>query len=137
VDGTNRRQLSPPTVNAVDLQFFDGTSADWSPDGSHVAFCAFVDANCSTGLFIVDPDGTDLRQIVPTVTGAISVQWSPDGRQLAFTGENGPVNQIWTIHPNGTGARQLTDGADGSTSVVPVWSPDGRSCCSSGRRAIR
>ena len=125
VDGTGRHELTPPDVHVVDLPFFDGTSETWSPDGSLVAFCAFIISNGSTGLFVVKPDGTELRQIVPTVTGAISVHWSPEGTLLAFTSENGPDNQIWTIRPDGTGLRQLTDGVDGSTAVVPMWSPDG------------
>ena len=125
VDGTGRHQVTPPNVNAVDLQFYDGISAAWSPDGSRIAFCAFIISNGSTGLFVVNPDGTELKQIVPTATGAISVQWSPDGKLLAFTSEVGPDDQIALIHPDGTGLTLLTDGADGSISVVPVWSPDG------------
>ena len=125
VDGTGRYQLTPPQVNAVDLQFYDGISSAWSPDDSRIAFCAFIISNGSTGLFVVKPDGTDLRQIVPTATGAISVQWSPDGKLLAFTTEAGRDNQIAVIHPDGTGLTTLTDGADGSISVAPVWSPDG------------
>jgi Tol biopolymer transport system component len=125
VDGAGRRQLAPPNVHAVDLQFYDGVSAAWSPDGSRVAFCAFITSNGSTGLFVVNPEGTDLKQIVPTATGAVSVQWSPDGKSLAFTSENGPDDQVAVIQPDGTGLTRLTDGADGSTSVAPVWSPDG------------
>jgi Tol biopolymer transport system component len=44
---------------------------------------------------------------------------------LAFTSEVGADDQIAVIRPDGTGLTRLTDGADGSTSVGPVWSPDG------------
>ena len=125
VDGTGRHQLTPPNVNAVDLQFYDGISYAWSPDGSRIAFCAFIISNGSTGLFVVNPDGTDLKQVVPTATGAISVQGSPDGKLLAFTSESGADDQIAAIRPDGTGLKKLTDGSDGSKSVAPVWSPDG------------
>jgi Tol biopolymer transport system component len=125
VDGTKRYQLTPPGVNVVDLQFWDGMGEAWSPDASRVAFAAFTSSDGSTGEFVVRPDGSDLRQVVPDTTGAISVQWSPDGTELAFTSELGAENQIWTVHPDGTGLRQLTTGTDGSVSAVPVWSPDG------------
>jgi len=57
--------------------------------------------------------------------GAISVRFSPNGKLIAFTNEVGPENQIWTVHPDGSGLKQLTKGDDGSVSIVPVWSPDG------------
>jgi Tol biopolymer transport system component len=125
VDGTARHELTPPYAHAVDLQFYDGISNAWSPDGSLIAFCAFIISNGSTGLFVVSPDGADRKQIVPTAIGAISVQWSPDGTLLAFTSESGPDDQIATIHPDGTGLVRVTDGTDGSMSLGPVWSPDG------------
>ena len=125
VDGTGQQQLTPPRAHAVDLQFYDGISDAWSPDGSRIALCAFTDSNGSTGLFVINPDGTDRKQIVSAATGAVSVQWSPDGKLLAFTSEVGPDDQIAVIHPDGTGLTRLTDGADGSKSVAPVWSPDG------------
>jgi TolB protein len=124
VDGSGRHELTPPHTNVVDLQFYDGISVAWSPDSSRIAFCAFIDSNGSTGLFVVNPDGSDLKQIVSTATGAISVQWSPDGKLLAFTSEVGPDDQIAVIHADGTGLTRLTNGTDGSISVTPVWSPD-------------
>jgi Periplasmic component of the Tol biopolymer transport system len=42
VDGTGRHELTPPPAHAVDLQFYDGISDAWSPDGSRIAFCAFT-----------------------------------------------------------------------------------------------
>jgi Tol biopolymer transport system component len=32
---------------------------------------------------------------------------------------------VWRVHPDGSGLAQLTSGTDGSSSVMPVWSPDG------------
>ena len=135
VDGSGTHQLTPSSAHAVDLQFFDGISAEWSPDGSKVAFCAFVDSNGSTALFVVGADGAHRQQIVPTATGAVSAQWSPDGTLIAFTSESGPDNQIAVIHPDGTGLKELTNGADGSTSVAPIWSPDGTTLLFQRKRA--
>ena len=126
-DGPRRHQVSPrdPNTTVIQLEFWGGISEAWSPDGSQIAFCAFVDPDFHTALLLVKPDGSGLDQIVPTATGAISVRWSPDGKLLAFTSEVGPDNQIALIRPDGTGLKKLTDGADGSVSLGPVWSPDG------------
>ncbi len=55
---------------------------------------------------------------------------SPDGATIAYTvgvvdkAGNRVVNQIYTISPDGTRERQITDGT--SSSGSPRWSPDGR-----------
>ena len=60
--------------------------------------------------------------------------WSPDGSRVAFNrllqaGYHDNAD-IWTINPDATGAKQLTQylagrGYDGTTQVNPTWSPDG------------
>ena len=129
-DGTGRQQLSPPGVIPVDLEFW-GTeggpriSEAWSPDGTVIAFAGGVKAVDSTALFVINPNGTGLVQIVPPTVGAVSAQWSPDGKLIAFTSRFRSQPQVWVVRPDGSGLTRLTDGADGSTSVMPVWSPDG------------
>jgi len=126
-DGSGQRQLSPKGSNepVIDLQFFDGTSQAWAPNGSLIAFCVQVLDVHETAMYVVRPDGSGLRRIIPPTTGAISVRFAPNGKLIAFTNEVGPDNQIWTIRTDGTNLRQLTRGDDGSTSIVPIWSPDG------------
>jgi WD40 repeat protein len=126
-DGSGQRQISPPDSNlpVIDLQFFDGTSEAWAPNGSLIAFCVQVLDVHKTAMYVVRPDGTGLKRIVPPSMGAISVRFAPNGKLIAFTSEVGPENQIWTVHPDGSGLKQLTNGKDGSVSIVPVWSPDG------------
>jgi Tol biopolymer transport system component len=50
---------------------------------------------------------------------------APDGKLLAFFSNRGGKFDIWTICPDGSGLRQLTDTASGSI-THPVWSPDGK-----------
>jgi Tol biopolymer transport system component len=121
-------------MNAGNLEFYDGMAADWSPDGSAIAFAAQATLAEAGGLYLVCPDGcpTGFREplrptrLAPSDIGAVSAQWSPDGRQIAFSSLLRTNAQVWVIQRNGLGSRQLTDGADGSSSVVPVWSPDGK-----------
>lgn len=44
--------------------------------------------------------------------------------RLAFVKATGNTKEIWTMHPTGTGKRQLTD--LGQVSLSPAWSFDGR-----------
>jgi Tol biopolymer transport system component len=86
----------------------------------------------------VNRDGTGLQQVVQPDLGALSARWSPRGDTIAFTsGHLGLLHtpagkeligqpQIWTVNSDGSGLAQLTGGRDGSVSVTPVWSPDGR-----------
>ena len=46
-------------------------------------------------------------------------------RAIAFTSPLRDSAQVWVAGMHGVRATQLTSGADGSTSVAPVWSPDG------------
>jgi hypothetical protein len=148
-DGMGLRQLSPSNVIPVDLDFWDAISADWSADGSQVAFAGFVPPDGSgqvhlkpnergaPALYVVNRDGTGLHTIVSPKLGALSVRWSPRGNVIAFTSGHigsghttaGPElldrPQVWLVNSDGSNLRQLTEGADGSTAVTPVWSPDG------------
>jgi hypothetical protein len=78
-DGSDPVQLSPPALSVIDLGFFDFVGADWAPDSSRVAFAAFDQSSRRTGLFVVNADGSGLRQITPSGIGGLSAQWSPNG----------------------------------------------------------
>ena len=52
----------------------------------------------------------------------------PDGSLIVFnaSAEPSPTQNIWTIHPDGTGLTQLTTyDQDGQATFHPTWSPDG------------
>ncbi len=139
-DGSGVLRLARDGLFPVDLDFWDTASADWSPDGSQVAFAAYSDAEPRAALYVADLAslGGDARVIVPATTGALSAQWSSTGDKIAFT--SGSIDflrktpagkallgepQVWVVNADGSGLRRLTSGADGSTSVTPLWSPDG------------
>jgi len=129
-DGTGAVRLNPEGTIAVDLEFGDYLergrfSESWSHDGARVAFGALVVSADSTALYVARPDGTDVRQIVPPSVGAVTARWSPDDRWIALTSRLRSSPQVWVVHPDGSGLVKLTDGSDGSTSVMPSWSPDG------------
>lgn len=88
----------------------------WSPDGKWIAFSS--DRNTewkghSSGsgwehvqelsIYVVKPDGTELRRITKPGITAGSPRWSPDGRRLVFY--EIPVEQTWMAHWPGAAAR--------------------------------
>src|SRR6266508_6332289 len=124
-DGSDPVQLSPPGLSIIDLGFFDRVGADWSPNGSPVVFAAqqLGIGRFTTALFVVNADGTGLRQITPAGVGAVSAQWSPNGALIAFSSCCG-ISHAWVVHPDGAGLRRVTAPVDREVFLTPVRSPD-------------
>ncbi len=54
----------------------------WSPDGKQIAYISRAQGG-QYGLFVMDSDGSNPRQLHPNLTSAQSAPaWSPDGRQI-------------------------------------------------------
>ena len=129
IDGRHDDRISSadPDLSVVDLEFYDGTSEAWSPDSTQIVFCMVNVLNGASAMYTARSDGGGVEQLVPTSVGAVSARFSPDARQIAFTAERGPDDQIWVMDRDGTHRRQLTFGDDHSVSLLPLWSRDGRS----------
>jgi len=103
VDGTGRHRIKPWSAG--------GENASWSPDGKTILF----DDHCS--IFLVNPDGSDLRKLPLDTTGyrcPFDPNWSPDGTRIIFglityTGQGGAGEGIYTAKADGTDLRQVTD----------------------------
>lgn len=91
-------------------------AADWSPDGSTIAYVHSDSALGKSGIYLVNPDGSDIRQWYDR--GA-TPRWSPDGEWITF--EQG--GQIFKRTVEGDSLVQLTfEGRN----FFPAWSPDGK-----------
>jgi hypothetical protein len=124
-DGSDALQLSPAGLSVIDLGFFDRAGADWSPNGSRVAFAArkLSSGRFTTALFTVNADASGLRQITAPGLGALSAQWSPNGHLIAFT-SCCRHPEAWVVRPDGTRLREVSTPSDRAISLAPVWSPD-------------
>jgi Tol biopolymer transport system component len=128
-DGTGgQTAISPPNVSVHDNDYFDGVSADSSPDGSQIVFAAEV-TNTQMALYVVNVDGSRLHQLATRAgVNPASAEWSPDGKWIAFSGSD-PTSTgsfaIYLIHPSGSGLREITSPANDCSSFAPIWSPDG------------
>lgn len=92
-----------------------------SPDGQWLAFNSWEKQE---DLFVVKTDGVGLRQLTNDPYKNRGPRWSPDGKRIAFFSKRSGNWEIWTIHPDGTGVRQVTK-LSGGIVAWPVWSPDG------------
>jgi TolB protein len=106
-------------------------SSVFSPDGKRIAF-EWVTGWRRAAIFTVGADGRGLHRVTPWLPGiAPKIDWSPTNRILYSSpsyepGEPGPSSNIYSIRPDGTGLRQLTHDADGTTNNgFDSSSPDG------------
>jgi dipeptidyl aminopeptidase/acylaminoacyl peptidase len=103
-DGSGVRQITP-------RDFAKGTAGSWSPDGRWILFAAR-----GGKLYIVHPDGTELRRIPlddgPGRSFAGGPSWSPDGTRILFSmfwKPNGYQPDLFTARPDGSDLKQVTD----------------------------
>jgi Tol biopolymer transport system component len=91
------------------------------------------------GVYLIRPDGTDLRHLTPGEEGLYTFRWSPDGSRIAVVTSACNAPRVSVIDVDGGGAVEVAafDGsAAGQEWIVwgLQWSPDGRQLAVPARR---
>lgn len=107
----------PNNDAADDGPFYGGAS--WAPDGTRIVFTR------DYTLFVSSIEGTQLRAITgPRLHAGLpewrGPAWSPNGQLLTFATHSGK-DDLYVIHPDGTGLRRLTRTRTNESS--PSWLP--------------
>ncbi len=118
-DGTNTRLFSSFIGSS-----YTAWSPAWSPDGQEIAFVSNSAGN--DDIYVINVDGTDLRQLTTDPAADQYPAWSPDGSQLAFQSKRQGDWEIFLMDADGSNQQNLTM-APGSVDWGPDWHPDGGS----------
>lgn len=108
-----------------------------SPDGSKIAFSS--DRSGKPMIFIMNSDGSGVRQITFAGYYNSTPSWSPDGKKIAFSGVDKAKDSgdgrtgafdIFVINSDGTGLKRLTSAKKPSgawaNNESPTFAPDGQ-----------
>ena len=115
----NRDGSSPrPLTNQATEDAWDPV---WSPDGTQILFAS----NRAGGvqLFIMQADGTEVRQVGYLEEARGRNDWSSDGVTLSTYVGPSWEREIVLLDVDGLNLRQITEGGN---NLAPSFSPDGR-----------
>ncbi len=128
-DGTNQKKLTDSNTAKEPCLSKDRAKITYADYGTG------KDAQTDQ-LYVMNPDGTDKKQITDGPMAKLQPKWSPDSRKIVFIRFSaGNNNDICVINPDGTGLAALTDNKFHNES--PSWSPDGKKIVFQSTRAGR
>ena len=115
-NGSNLRRLT----NSEDKE---GTSLEWSPDGTRIAYVAIKpDGNWEVRIIGLEV-GAQPQDFAHRTADEWQPRWSPDGRSIAYTSYRSGAPDIMISNIYAGTLEQPTKGV--GQNYLPVFSPDG------------
>ena len=128
----------PDTSNrwTIKIQEMDGEASTIEVDGSYssspafapgnkkIAFAASTPDSKDADIFVVNVDGSGMRNLTMSPGIDTSPTWSPTGTQIAFISDRSGGPQVWVMDADGSNLRRLVE--EGGHCDSPDWSPNGR-----------
>ena len=108
----------------TDLSYPQSAPA-WSPDGSKITFMGKPGKYWQ--VFVMNADGSGLRQITHDPIDHRFPRWMPDGKRIIYNTRKSEhvIGQIFIMNADGTNVTQITMSTEGENGR-PFPSPDGR-----------
>jgi TolB protein len=129
LSGKHRRVIAHAAPYQADLEF-----AMFSPDGSQFLYehwrSHFAGPPAKRAIIVASADGKHKRRITPwELNAGDGADWSPDGTHILFRSnddeDDATQSQIYTVRPDGSELKQLTNVPDGTLLLSSTFSPDG------------
>ena len=115
-DGQNIQTILPS-------DFYHSWGSHWSPDGTKLAFTAFLGDGTDpyNAIYTVKDDGTGLSELYSGGHASQNPYWSPDGSELVFIhiAAGTGLKQLYLISSDGSGIRQLL--SSNLSCFQPYW----------------
>ncbi len=98
-----------------------------SPDGETVLYVvtqySIENNNSNSEIWAIDIKGEESVRLTDHPASDVNPRWSSDGESIAFISSRENGRQIWTMNPDGSGQKRLTDISTGIGSFT--WTPNG------------
>lgn len=108
--GDSLRQLThyPDSTARLRERFYHTGPPVWEPNHNVISYTSYQNGNYS--IFVINPDGTGLRQLTPDDFEEGWHSWSPDGSLIAYDGASKEEMNydIYLMNADGSDVRRLT-----------------------------
>jgi TolB protein len=123
IPGAPATKLSTPALTQSLARLGDRGAA-WSPDGRQVAF--YSDRAGNSDLYLINKDGSSLKQLTSNKAPDSEPSWSPDGTTLVFLSARTTYTELWMTSLKGMSPGPLATWQvtfDKTQKGAPDWQP--------------